>query len=334
MTARRIEDHAMPAPRSARHGARRLGRRRFLTLSAAAAGVVGAGALAGRRAGAVPVIRWDGVAMGTAASITLAHPEAARLIARARAEIDRLEDVFSLYRAGSALSRLNTEGALARPPFELLDCLTLCGAVHGATAGLFDPTVQPLWRLHADSHAAGAAPSAAAVAAARALTGWDGVRLDAARVTLARPGMALTLNGVAQGYIADRVARLLAAEGLGDILVDTGEMRALGGHPKGGAWPVSLAVEGTIVPDAVALRDRALASSAPRGTTFDAAGTQGHILDPRSGAPSALPWRLVSVTAPSAALADALSSAFCLMERPAIDATLAAFPAARLAWIG
>jgi thiamine biosynthesis lipoprotein len=82
------------------------------------------------------------------------------------------------------------------------------------------------------------------------------------------------------------------------------------------------------------LRDQALASSAPLGTVFDAAGTAGHILDPRSGATARPRFRLVSVTAPSAALADGLSTALCLMDRPQIDATLARFPAARLAYLG
>ena len=309
-------------------------RRRFLTISAAAVGVAGAGALAGYRATEARLYRWEGVALGTSASISLAHPEAARIVARARAEIARLEAVFSLYRADSALSRLNAAGSLEAPPFELLECLALCGRVHAATAGRFDPTVQPLWRTYADAWAAGAAPASQALAEARTLIGWGDVQLDARRITLARPGMALTLNGVAQGYIADRVATMLRAEGLTDVLVDTGEMRALGGHPKGGAWPVALDVEGTLLPNAVPLRDMALASSAPRGTTFDAGGTQGHILNPATGAPSAQVWRLVSVTAPQAALADALSSAFCLMGREDIVAALAAFPTARLAYLG
>lgn len=310
-----------------------LNRRRFLTIAAAAAGAVGAGALAGRGTKAAPLYRWEGVAMGASASFTLAHPEAERIVAGAVAEISRLEGVFSLYRANSALSRLNAEGSLANPPFELLECLGLCGTVHAATGGLFDPTIQPLWRLYADSYGAGAAPDAAAMAKARALVGWQGVRYGAGAVSFARPGMALTLNGVAQGYIADRIAARLAAEGLSDILVDTGEFRALGGHPGGGAWPIALDVEGTILPDAVALREQALASSAPLGTVFDAGATQGHIVNPLTGVPAGAGWRLVSVTAPSAGLADALSSAFCLMDRAGIDAVLARLPAARLAYL-
>ncbi len=309
-------------------------RRRFLTISAAAVGVAGAGALLGRNATSQALYRWEGVALGTSASITLAHPEAERIVARARAEIARLEGVFSLYRADSALSRLNAAGKLEQPPFELLECLSLCGTVNAATGGLFDPSVQPVWRLYADSYDLGRVPDTAALAAAQALVGWGGVRMDAARISFAEPGMALTLNGVAQGFIADRVATLLASEGLSDILVDTGEMRALGGHPHGGAWPISLDVEGQVLPNAVPLRNLALASSAPRGTTFDDARTQGHILNPATGTPSAQPWRLVSVTAPQAALADALSSAFCLMSREEIAAALTAFPSARLVYLG
>lgn len=311
-----------------------LNRRRFLTIAAGAA-TAGASVMLGRPSAALPLYQWRGVAMGTGASITLAHPNAAKIVARAVAEISRLEGIFSLYRGDSSLSLLNATGALASPPFELLECLTLCGAVHDATGGLFDPTIQPFWRLYADSYANGTAPGAADLAAAQAKVGWGGVAYDAQSIRFARPGMALTLNGVAQGYIADCVAALLAGEGLGDILVDTGEFFASGGHPDGGDWPVALEVEGVVLDRPVALRDRGLASSAPRGTVFDAAGVVGHILNPLTGRPSQAAWQLVSVTAPSAGLADALSSALCLMTtRSEIDAALAQFPAARLVYLG
>lgn len=301
-----------------------LTRRRFLTIAAVAAVAAGP-------ARAAPTLRqWHGQALGARATITLAHPQAERITAAALAEIARLDGVFSLYRADSVLSRLNANGRVEAPPFELLECLALAGAVHRATGGLFDPTVQPLWAVHAEAHARGRAPEAAALARALAAIGWDRVRFDAEAVTL-QPGMALTLNGIAQGYVADRVAALLRAEGLTDILVDTGELRALGGHPEGGDWPVALQVGEATLPDPLPLREAALASSAPLGTAFDAAGKVGHILDPRTGLPGTAAWTLVSVTAPRAGLADALSTAFCLMERDQITAALGHFPEARLA---
>lgn len=296
-----------------------MNRRRFLTITAAASTL----ALA-TPAGAAPLRlrQWHGVALGAAATIALDHPEADRLIGLALAEIDRLEDVFSLYRPDSALARLNCDGHLDTPPFELLDCLSLCGRVNRASGGRFDPTVQPVWQAHAEAWAAGHAPDPARLAAARKLTGWNGVTTSPGAIRLARPGMALTLNGVAQGVIADRVADLLRAEGLGAVLVDTGEIVARGQTPDGTAWPVTLS-DGT----GLKLQDRALASSSPRGTVFDAAGLQGHILDPASGLPARAAFDLVSISAPRAGLADALSTAACLMQgRAEVAALVRQFP--------
>lgn len=294
-------------------------RRRFIAISAALAALPGPVA-----ARPVPQLR-TGQAMGAQASLRIDHPQAGAIAARAFAEIDRLEDILSLYRPDSALSRLNRDGWLPAPPFELLDCLALAGAVHRGSGGRFDPTVQPLWALWAEAAAEGRRPGAEEIAAARRRVGWQGVRLDAQRIAL-RPGMALTLNGIGQGYVADRVADLLAAEGLTDILIDTGELRALGARPGGRDWPVTLQSGG-----AVGLRDRALASSAPLGTCFDAGGRDGHILDPATGNPVRPVWRGVTVSAPSAALADALATAGCLLpDRRALEELIAAFPGARL----
>lgn len=301
-------------------------RRRFLTITAAAC------ATASLPLRARAMTQWRGVALGAEASITLDHPQADTMIARALDEIARLEAIFSLHRPGSALARLNAEGRLAAPPFELLDCLALTGRVHAATGGAFDPTIQPLWMLFAEHAASGAPglPPAAALAAARAKVGWSRVRIDSAAIALPS-GAALSLNGIAQGYIADRVAALIRGMGLTDVLVNTGEFHALGGDPRGGPWRIDLDDGGAIVPGAVALQDGALSTSRPLGTVLDAEGRIGHILDPHSGLPAEPRWRLVSVTAPQAALADALSTAFVLMPRARIDAALAAYPQANLA---
>ncbi len=298
-----------------------MNRRRFLTITAACAVIL---AMPGH---AAPRLRqWHGVALGSAATIALDHPDADRLIGRALAEIDRLENIFSLYRADSALSRLNRDGLLDAPPFELLDCLSLCGRVHAASGGRFDPTVQPLWQAHAEAWAQGHAPDPARLAVARALTGWQGVSVQQAQIRLARPGMALTLNGVAQGVIADRVADLLRAEGLSDVLVDTGEIAARGHTPDGQDWPVTLTGGQRLT-----LADRALASSSPRGTVFDAAGLQGHILDPETGQPVRGAFAGVSISAPRAGLADALSTAACLAaDEGQAGAWVARFPGARI----
>ena len=293
-------------------------RRRFLAVSAAAGLAWHAPARAG-------TFRWRGVALGAPASITLAgldRAAAAGLAGRVEAEISRLEGIFSLYRAESELSRLNRAGRLEHPSHEMLELLDLARLVNGTTGGAFDPTVQPFWRLHAQAAADNRAPTAAEMRAALHASGWRHVQARAGLIRFGRPGMALTLNGIAQGYIADRVAGLLRGVGLVDVLVDTGEIKALGRRADGVPWRAGIALpDGTPVARRM-LSGRALATSAPMATLLDAARGAGHILDPRTGRPAAR-WRLASVSAPRAALADALSTAFCLMDRPAIDRALA-----------
>ncbi len=290
-----------------------LTRRRFIAISAA---------LAPSMALTRPPVHVEtGIALGAQVTLRIDHPDAPRLAAEAMAEIRRLEQVFSLYLPDSALATLNQDGRLPDPPFELLECLALAGSVHAASDGRFDPTVQPLWRAEAQAREAGQPLSDPDRAAARALLGWSRVTLSPEVITLA-PGMALTLNGIAQGYIADRTAALLAAQGLTRALIDTGEMLAL----PDGTWPVTLQSG-----DRIALRHQGLATSAPLGMTFGGDGVTSHILDPRSARPVLSPWRAVTIAAPSAALADALSTAACLASGLAeIQAMCTTFPGAEV----
>lgn len=274
-----------------------LTRRRFLTIASAAC----------LAAPAANAFRWQGTALGIRAQIVLDHPRAIAITVAAKAEIDRLEDIFSLYRPESELSRLNEFGVLRAPSFELLECLTVARDVHAVTGGRFDPSVQPLWRAMAMSYRHGHSPLHADLEDARVRIGFDRVRFDAACVSVGH-GQELTLNGIAQGYVADRVARLMRAEGVRDVLIDTGEIVVLGSADTGVGWPVTIAGEA----NARHLTGRALATSAPLGTTVDAGGMVGHIIDPRHGRRVAPTIRQISVSASSAAMADGLSTGLCL----------------------
>ncbi len=311
-------------------------RRRFIHVSAAAAGLallpVRRGPSAAVASAANPHLRtWRGVALGADATLQIHHPDPAtadRLIVRCRAEVARLERIFSLYREDSALRRLNRDGRLDDPPLELVELLGRAEAFSRLTAGAFDVTVQPLWDLYAAHFSTQrpdpAGPGRAAIAATLAHVGHDGVELAAAGVRLTKPGMALTLNGIAQGYITDLVVDLLRHEGIDHSLVDMGEIRALGSRPSGSPWSVGLedpTAPGTVA-ERIAIIDQAVATSGGYGTQFDPQGRFNHIFDPRTGETS---WRYlsVSVIAPTATVADALSTGFSLMPVDAIRPVVA-----------
>ena len=298
-------------------------RRRFLAIAGAAAGLgLARGAHAENRT-AGRLYTWRGVALGATASIQLCHPdeaEARRLIALCIAEIERLERIFSLYRADTAVSRLNTAGLLDMPPLEMVDLLGRSAAVSRATGGAFDITVQPLWQRYATHFASpGADPAGPFLGDLLPLVDWRGVLVGIDRIRFARPGMAITLNGIAQGYITDKVAELLRANGIEAVLLDLGEIRALGAHPTGRPWSVGLAdpLSPARILQQLEATDVAVATSAGQGTLFDEAGGHTHLLDPKAGG-SAPAGRSVSVVAADATTADAFSTAFALMSDTAI----------------
>lgn len=286
-----------------------LNRRRFLTLTAAAA-LLPAAAQA-------TVTDWHGTGFGAALSLRLigGTPHHARqTLTRVESEITRIESAASLHR-DSSLTRLNRDGHLAHPDPAFLALLQLVSQVHAATKGAFDPTIQPLWHAIATGQDS---------SDARTKIGWPRVTLNTQEIRLA-PGQALTLNGIAQGWAADRITAILSAQGFTNALIDMGEISALGTREDGHSWQARITdPNGQPLADTT-LSNRALATSSPLGTLIGAG--KAHILHPQNHPAQ---WRTASVSADSAALADALSTAFCLMPRPAIDAALAAFPTARL----
>lgn len=308
-------------------------RRRVITIAAAAAGlalVPGTGAAAGA---ADRRLRWSGRALGAETTIVLHHRDQAaaeRLIALCLDEIGRLEAEFSLYRADSALRRLNRDGVLPAPSHDMVRLLAESRRFGRLTGGAFDVTVQPLWALYARHFATPGAdpagPGRAAVEDALRRINYRAVAIGPEAVTLRCPGMALTLNGIAQGYITDRVADLLRRHGIDRVLIDLGEIRALGAADADGRpWRVGVRdpFDASRVRETLEVRDEAVATSAGAGTPFDRAGRHHHLFDPRLGR-SARRYASVTVTAPTATAADALSTALYSTAPAAVRRVLAA----------
>jgi thiamine biosynthesis lipoprotein len=237
------------------------------------------------------------------------------------AELARLEAIFSLHRPDSALSRLNREGRLAEPPSELVELLAQAILISRLSDGRFDPTVQPLWTLIADHFASGnadpAGPDHGRLAAARALVDFRAIELTADRIALARPGMQISLNGIAQGYISDRAGELLKARGFRHALVNLGETLAIDRRGDGRAWRIGIPApaDRSRLVTSIDLEAGAVATSAARGLFFETTGRFNHIIDPRRLA-CADPDRSVSVVAPAAATADGLSTWAALVSDP------------------
>lgn len=299
-------------------------RRRFLHLA------IGAG-LCGTAAAAS--LQWRErvlVGFGTRLWLRAGHASGARAERALDAAVATLRDIesqMSLFDPASALCRLNRDGVLDAPGRELLDVLRLARDVARRSDGAFDATVQPLWQLWQRAAQAGRRPGEAELAQARAGVGWRGVDLSERRIAL-RPGMALTLNGIAQGHAADRARDVLVAHGIEHALVDAGEWMPLGQGPQQAPWRLGIADPHDAARLVATLRTdgRAVATSSGAQLVFTADGREHHLLDPRTGHS---PHELASVTvvAPRAALADALTKVVYIAGWEAALATAQRFGA-------
>ncbi|MBL9131335.1 MAG: FAD:protein FMN transferase [Verrucomicrobiaceae bacterium] len=265
-----------------------------------------------RQRGIQPFAR-SSKALGATVTMTVLHAdESAANVAldAAFAELERIESVMSLYRRESQISRLNRDGALDAPDASLIEVLRFAAEVAEKSRGAFDVTVQPLWALK------GMKPDAATLA----LVDWRKVELGEKRIQLA-PGMAITLNGIAQGYAADAAMRVMRKHDVEHALIDAGEFSAHGNNAENAPWHIG--IQHPRERDAFAaltkLEDRCLATSGDYETAFSDDFSRHHILDPHTGeSPGEL--ASVSVLAPSAMSADALSTTlFVLGAKRGID---------------
>jgi FAD:protein FMN transferase len=226
------------------------------------------------------------------------------------AEIQRLEDELSRFRPGSDVWQLNqlSAGQSHRVTLATWDCLSLAKTMHAESAGAFDITIGPLMQLWRAEDGSLREPTAERLALAKLSIGSDLYELDEddLRVTVKADHMVFDLGAVGKGYALDQAAVILNDWGIHHALLNAGDstLLALGKPPDEDAWTVTLA-DGA---QALTLADRALS-----GSGFMVKGA--HIMNPRTLRPLPIQEQRSYALAPSAALSDALSTAFMIMDR-------------------
>lgn len=236
--------------------------------------------------------------------------------------VERLEDQLSVYRGDSEVSRLNRRAATEFVPIErcLFALLRQAVELWRRTGGAFDITSGPLTKAWGFYRRQGRVPPEDELAAARASVGSQHLEWDEAdeAVRFARPGMEINLGAIGKGYALDRCADQLSAAGVGDFLLHGGTSSVVARGSRAGSSPErpgwSVALRHPLRPDRrlaeFRLVDRALGTSGSGNQFFFHQGRRlAHVIDPRSGRPAE---QVLSATvlAPTAAEADALSTAF------------------------
>lgn len=260
--------------------------------------------------------------MGTNLDVAVRGPHREAALAaseQAIAEVRRVEDLLTTWRSDSALARLNASpvGRAVKIDPELLAVLSETFGWARVTQRAFDPTVLPLIRAW-DLRGAGRIPSRDQLLVAFAATGPDRFRVDPSRGTVARldPLAGIDEGAWGKGYALDRAALRLEAAGVNDALFDLGgEVLARGKNSKGMDWTIAIADprqrRRPVVVLALANLAAATSGNSERGLEVSHRRI-GHVLDPRTGEP-APDFGSVTVLAPSALIADVLSTAFFVL---------------------
>ena len=308
--------------------ARSFDRRRFLKLSAlAAAGsalplvspAIGLASLNGKQ----KVAQDTRMLMGTLVGVTVVDTSADRAVQAlntAYVAMEKATPLFDRHASSGLLADFNHSGRLSDIPPMLKRVLDLTASVKSMSHGAFDISVAPVLDVYEAGYKAGRLPDRKQID--QALSAVGGVQMDASGIRLTEAGASITLDGVAKGFIADLGIQAAAKAGAKHVLINAGgDVAVLGGKAENKPWRIAVSdpdnpVKAKMV---VKLTTGALATSGNYEIYFDRDKLFHHIIDPSTGA-SPRTDASASVKAPSAAVADALSTTcFVMTPREAMD---------------
>ncbi len=307
----------------------RIDRRRFLQI-VAVAGAAGAGWTLGlnRNGSRFKVVQKSRPMMGTVLNLTLYGPEKSVLEAAVETTIDRmleLEKLLSRHDPGSELARLNLTGTIKRPSHDLITVLELARFISNKTEGAFDISVLPLVELQQS----GRVPDQPSIEKALALTGYQHIHMDGEKITLARSGMGLTLDGIGKGYIVDQGVEALRQSGFGSAYVEAGgDLMVTGRKPGAQPWRIGIKHPRPSDPGQLVVlktSNQAVATSGDYMQAYDSNFIRHHIVNPKTGySPPEL--ASATITAPTVAMADGLATAAMVMGHKKTIAMLQTMP--------
>jgi thiamine biosynthesis lipoprotein len=298
----------------------RLSRKDFIKITAVAGGALVGGKLLLNlfEEQRLITVKETRVLMGTIinlAVITHSQSDAEHAIETTFSELERQIAVFDHRSQNSPAAILNREGVLVDPPVEFLEVLEQASMVSEMTNGAFDVTIKPLIDLYQQSQPD--LPGEEAVQSALGLADYRKLVLSNEQVSFTQPGMQITLDGIAKGFIVDAGVAQLRQLGYDNIFVEAGgDLMASGTKEGENPWRVGVQSPregaGGILAG-FSVRDQAVATSGDYMQYFSQDMNHHHILDPRTG--YSAPYIASStVLAPNCMAADAIATALMVLE--------------------
>lgn len=211
-------------------------------------------------------------------------------IAAAFDEGKRLNMIFSDWESESELSRLSKSsqsGNAFKLTNELRDILLFSQNLARSSGGAFDVTIGPMSRLWRIARHQKKIPDPQKIKQARKRTGYKKLLIDKSNSSarLTAPGMVLDLGGIAKGYIADRMLKIMKEKGFKRCLIDAGGDLTIGDPPRSSkGWSVEIGGIGSSLLPTLELSNCAVATSGDIEQFLQFKGKiYSHLIDPRTG---------------------------------------------------
>ncbi|MHB2009828.1 MAG: FAD:protein FMN transferase [Acidobacteriaceae bacterium] len=243
--------------------------------------------------------------------------QASQAMDRAFQEMDRLEQVMSIYKPASELSQLNRTAHLqaqtASP--DLYQVIQESLYYSELSEGEFDVTTGPLAERWKAVGRGEQTPSPAEEKRLRCGVGYRQVELiPPNRIRFHSSRLAVDLGAIGKGYAVDRAAAVLRSCGIECALMNSGgsTFYAMGCPPRQPGWLVHLCDPSARVDPRVLLHENSVSTSQQTPPSLLGMPSFGHIIDAIAGEPLKSATA-VNVVAESATASDALSTAFLLM---------------------
>ena len=299
--------------------------------AAAAAGLVGgSGWFVLRRERNLFEVRREQTLMQTSVAITCLADDVDKAGIAIDAAFRRMAAsvaVLTRFDPASPVARLNRAGRLEHVPLQLREVLQRSLEISAVTDGDFDISVLPVLEYFESMRQPAVldARDRVQIGQRDQLINYRRIALDAQGVRFTQPGIAVTLDGLAKGYVIDQGIAALRAAGIEHALVDAGgDVRAISGNDYQHQWHVGIVDPGNInqIASVVTLRNAALGTSGNYRIFFSADKKLFHVIDPHSGY-SPLNYSSVTVMAETSIDADAMSVAAASMPLPRLREVMA-----------
>ena len=222
----------------------------------------------------------------------------------------------STWRDDSDLARFNglPAGSCQDMPESVLEMLSLAEELHEHSNGGFDITIGPLlsiWGFHGGP-AGQSIPDPEVLNEVLQKVGQRHVRRVDDKLCK-DAAVQVDLSSVAAGYMVDRVAEHLVAQGITSYMVEiTGELKAAGLKPGNLPWRIAIEEprdDNRIAQLILPLDGYGVSTSGDYRNYFEHEGRRySHTFDPRSGQPVMHQLAAVTVVHPDTARADGLST--------------------------